>query len=195
MIDQNLNFKYHINHIASKISKSVGILFKLKYFLPSEVLKLIYLSFIHPYLIYGIEAWFAASRNLTDRIFILQKKAIRAISYLPYNAHTSSFFKSMQVLKTNDLYNLQIGKIMHSAIRKGTYANLSEALLHRSSIHQYGTRQVNQLNVPRYSRAKSQRSLLFTGIKLWNQISSIIETDNSLYTFKRVLKNHYIESY
>ena len=60
LIDQNLNFKHHINYIASKLSKSVGILYKLKYFLPETVLKLLYFSFVHPYLVYAIEAWFAA---------------------------------------------------------------------------------------------------------------------------------------
>ena len=50
-IDENLNFKHHINEVASKISKSVGILFKLEYYVPEPVLKLIYLSFIRPYLI------------------------------------------------------------------------------------------------------------------------------------------------
>ena len=195
IIDQNLNFKYHINYISSKISKSVGILFKLKYFLPNDVLKLIYLSFIHPYLNYGIEAWFAASKNLTDRIFIFQKKAIRAIFDLPYNAHTSNFFKTLRILKLHDIYNLQVGKIMYSAIKKGTYSKIAEALSFKSLVHQHRTRQIEQLNIPRYTRTKSQRSLLFTGTKLWNQISSIVDCEVSFSAFKLHLKEHYLDIY
>ena len=38
-IDKNLNWAPHIQHINSKISKNVGILFKLCHFLPINTLK------------------------------------------------------------------------------------------------------------------------------------------------------------
>ena len=34
-IDQHLEWKTHVNFIAAKISKSVGLLYKAKYYLPS----------------------------------------------------------------------------------------------------------------------------------------------------------------
>ncbi len=41
-INENLNWKSHINKIANKISKIMGILNKLKYFLPLNAKFLIY---------------------------------------------------------------------------------------------------------------------------------------------------------
>ena len=72
-LDQNLNFREHVNTIKSKLSKSVGVLFKLNKFLPPNILKLLYDTLVKPCLTYGIEAWFSVPNFLTDKIFITQK--------------------------------------------------------------------------------------------------------------------------
>ena len=36
LIDNNLTWKYHISHIASKISKTIGIIARLRHFVPTE---------------------------------------------------------------------------------------------------------------------------------------------------------------
>ena len=56
LIDENLSWKYHIAHIASKISKTIGIIASLRHFVPLNTLHHIYISLIQPYLLYGIVA-------------------------------------------------------------------------------------------------------------------------------------------
>ena len=51
-IDQHLEWKTHVNFIAAKISKSVGLLYKAKYYLPSKSLVTLYYALIYPYLTY-----------------------------------------------------------------------------------------------------------------------------------------------
>ena len=171
------------------------MLFKLNYYVPEPVLKLIYLSFIHTYLLYGIEAWFSTYANLTDKILVLQKKACRAICNLPYNAHTSDSFKNMRILKLGDIYNFQVAKIMYQAIRHGKYSNISDSLQFKSSIHRHKTRQINQLNIPKYLRSKTQSSLLYSGIKIWNHITRTFECNVSFSIFKLRLKEYYLSHY
>ena len=38
MIDSNLSWKYHIESICHKITKSIGIIAKIRYFVPPRVL-------------------------------------------------------------------------------------------------------------------------------------------------------------
>ena len=45
-IDKNLNWALHFHHINSKISKNLGILFRLRHFLTLNTLKQIYYSLI-----------------------------------------------------------------------------------------------------------------------------------------------------
>ena len=73
-LDKKINFVNHITEMSMKVAKSIGFLYKLNRFL----LKTLYTSLIHPYLSYGIEAWHGTYQNNTSKIFVLQKKAIRA---------------------------------------------------------------------------------------------------------------------
>ena len=54
ILDTVLSWKYHINMIAIKISKVIGILHKLKYTFPKDILLTIYKSLILPHLNYGL---------------------------------------------------------------------------------------------------------------------------------------------
>ena len=54
MIDSNLSWKYHIESICHKINKSIGIIAKIRHYVPRRVLLSVYNSLIVPYLTYGI---------------------------------------------------------------------------------------------------------------------------------------------
>ncbi len=75
-INENLNRKSHINKIANKISKSMGILNKLIYFLSLNVKVFIYNSLILSHLHFCILAW----GYKCDRIIKLQKRIVRILS-------------------------------------------------------------------------------------------------------------------
>ena len=82
-IKYKLNWNSHINKITNKISKTVGILNKLRSFLPSGVLQTIYNTLILPHMTYGILAW-GRHTSATHKI---QKRAIRIITASKYK-HT-----------------------------------------------------------------------------------------------------------
>ena len=97
-----------------KVAKSIGLLYKLNRFLPETILQTLYTLLIHPYL-YSIEAWHRTYQNNTSKIFVLQKKAKRAINNPAYND-----FKCNKILKLSDQYKLQvlnyIFQLLHSNI-------------------------------------------------------------------------------
>ena len=80
-IDYKLSWKNHIGSVALKISKTIGLLSKLRHFVPTHTLINIYNSLIAPYLSYGLVAWGQASKNELDKLLILQKCALRFIFF------------------------------------------------------------------------------------------------------------------
>ena len=54
LLDCNLSWNSHIDHIAMKISKIVGIIARLRHFVPTHTLLNIYRALINPYIFYGI---------------------------------------------------------------------------------------------------------------------------------------------
>ena len=49
IIDNNLSWKHHIDHVAIKMSRTVGLICKLRHFLPRHTLLTIYRSLVAPY--------------------------------------------------------------------------------------------------------------------------------------------------
>ena len=89
--------------VANKISKTIGIINKLKYQLPQTTLLTIYNSLILPHLNYCLLAWGHDSK----RIHKLQEKAIRIINKSHFFSHTDPIFKKLNVLKIYDLHYVQ----------------------------------------------------------------------------------------
>jgi hypothetical protein len=79
------------------------ILNKLKHFLPLTAKVLIYNSLILSHLNYCILAW----GYQCTRIEKLQKRIVRILSLSKYNAHTEPIFKTLKLLKVNDILKLQ----------------------------------------------------------------------------------------
>ena len=52
-LDDSLNFENHLSALQSKIARSIGILFKLRQFMPRSVLLMLYYSFVHAHLLYA----------------------------------------------------------------------------------------------------------------------------------------------
>ena len=101
-IDETLSWKTHIQNTSNKISKTLGILNKLKHTLPEHILKLIYNSLILPRIYYCNLAW----GHKPDRIIQLQKKAVRIITKSKYNSHTEPLFKKLNLLTVKDIHTL-----------------------------------------------------------------------------------------
>ena len=90
-IDKHLAWKEHINLVANKISRTVGVINRLKYYIPENVQLTIYNTLIIPHLNYEILTWGFNS----DRILTIQKKAVRSITLSKYNAHAEPIFKHL----------------------------------------------------------------------------------------------------
>ena len=94
----------HINYIALKISRNIGIISRLRHFVPLKTLLSIYNSLISPYISYGLIAWGQASKSYLEKILILQKRAVRLIYFLPFRTHAIPYFAQSNILPITMLY-------------------------------------------------------------------------------------------
>jgi len=49
IMDENLNWKLEISHVANKVSKSVGIIGKSSFYLSTKTLRTLFFSLVYPY--------------------------------------------------------------------------------------------------------------------------------------------------
>ena len=68
LTDYKLSWKNHVYSIALQISKTIGLLSKLRHFVPHHTLVNICNSLITPYLRYGLTVWGQASKTHSTRV-------------------------------------------------------------------------------------------------------------------------------
>jgi hypothetical protein len=113
-LNHTLTWKNHIEVISVKISKTIGILNKLKQYFPTSILQTIYNTLLVPHFHYCLLTW----GTDTHKIHVLQKKALRIISCSNYISHTEPICKRLNVLKISDLYKLRILKLYYDLANK-----------------------------------------------------------------------------
>ena len=111
-LNQHMNWKSHLDILSNKIARAIGILNRLKHFIPVHVKLTIYFL-IYCHFNYGILAW----GNDCQRITTLQKKCIRTITNSKYNDHTDPLFSKLKLLKLPDFFNLQQLKFYYKYIK------------------------------------------------------------------------------
>ena len=67
-IDEHLKWDAQLQHINNKITKNIGILFKLRHYVPISTLKQLYYTLIYPYLTYGLMSWGTAYQTRLNKI-------------------------------------------------------------------------------------------------------------------------------
>lgn len=80
IMNDSLTWVDHIIAVKAKMSRYVGILYKLKKFLPLSARKNIFNSFVQSHLNYCSLVWGLGCKSSIEKLFTEQKKAIRALA-------------------------------------------------------------------------------------------------------------------
>jgi len=194
-LDQHLNWTTHIDSIIGKISKTCGILNKLKYRLPMTILLTIYQSLILPYLQYCAIVWANCSSTKLNSILILQKRAVRAICRIQRLVHSAPYFKNLQILTISDIYTLQVSQFMFKFLSNSLPENFSNYFIINSSVHSYNTRKSKDFHFLSARTLKRTISLRHNGPRIWNSLSIDIRSEKSYKLFSHKLKMSLVASY
>ena len=188
-LDSQMKWQAHINALAGKINRSLGIFNRLKHYLPLNIKKLMCNSLVLSHLNYRILLW-----GLTgERIFKLQKNILSVISLNKYNAHTDPIFKNLNILKLNDIFILNQLKFYHKLVNNKVLEYLNSLqLIENNTIHQH--------NIPtiRIKHSFAKKCLRYNLPILINNTPKNIKDKvytHSLPGFSTYIKKIYIEKY
>jgi len=103
-IDKNLTFSSHIDIISNKISKNVGIIYRVSHFAESSITLRLYHAIVSPYLNYCNLNWGGAAKSHLNKLLKLQKRVVRIIANAEFLAHTEPLFKRLELLTIENVY-------------------------------------------------------------------------------------------
>ena len=201
ILDDRLTWKHHICELSKKLSRSIGILYRLKKDCPESVLKSIYFSLIHSYLSYGILVWGKAAAIYTNRLRLLQKKAIRIITNSDYMAHTKPLFKQLNILSFDDMIEHKTASLMWDYDHNLLPICFSNYFKPVSLTHSYRTRMASTGKLSQNFRIRTEthgkKMLKFIGPRLFNDIIELDIYKNSKYKngFTKSHKKYLLSKY
>ncbi len=109
IIDEKLKWSQHISTVKTKMARYIGIMYKLKQFLPIQARLKIYHSLVQSHLNFCSLVWGFASKSHIESLFAKQKIGMRAVmtGYVNYRynndngelpSHTKQSFKEYNIL-------------------------------------------------------------------------------------------------
>ena len=193
LLDEHLSWKYHLSEFSKKLSRTCGIFFKVRHLLPTSVLISLYNSLFSSFLQYEIIVWGLTYDTHTKPIYLLQKKAIRAIAFKSFTSPSTPIFSDLKILKLYDLFDFKLLTFVYESVNKispSFFHNFFETL---TTVHHYNTRQALKGDIFMTRENTLQyglRCVRYAGAKSWNSIPDVIRQSPSVSNFCRKLKFH-----
>ena len=95
-IDSNLTWRVHVDFLCKKISSLIGLFYKIKDFLNYVSKIMFYNSYILPRSDYCLTIWGNAPKSSTEKIFRLQKRAVRIVLNVPKDSPSAYVFNQLK---------------------------------------------------------------------------------------------------
>ena len=196
VLTDDLKWRKHADMVVNKISKIVGILYRINHILDLDKLKLLYHTLLEPHMTYCCSVWSSPHRtgNL-DRILKLQKAAVRIITHSSYLSHSNPLFCTLSIIKIYELSHLSKLVLMFKFVHNMLPKKFSNYFTTVDQIHSHNTRSSSNYVVPYARTASRAGNLQVLGSRLWNSLSDELKEEKSLSTFKRKLKIGYLLKY
>ena len=188
IIDNKLKWTSHILYIKNKISKTIGLFYKMRQYLERKALINLYYSLVFPYLIYCNEVWGNASAVHLEPIIKIQKRAIRTITFSSYLSPSEPIFQSLNILNFRKLVIQRVCLLMFKISKCDVPKPLHSLFRINNSYHNYQTRRSESIHVPIGRTEAIYKTFSYFGAHIWNHISNNISTNVSYSSFKHLVK-------
>ena len=184
IIDSNLSWKKHIDDIIPKLNNACFAIRSVKPFMLLEVMKLIYFSYFHSVLSYGIIFW--GNSVHSKHIFKIQKRTIRITTSAGISDLCWDLLKKLQILP---FYSQYIYSILMFVFKNTDLFKLNY------DIHGLSTRYDNDYHLPSAKLKLFQKGVFYSGIKTYNHLPKTIkDISHDVKQFRLALKRFIISN-
>ena len=186
-LDDNLDWAEHINKVKLKISRILGILYKIRHKLNKSSLLSVYYALIQSRLTYCLKLWGSADKTKINPLQVIQNRFVRLLHNKHKQTHAPPLFKQSKILNVSDLYKLDVIKFVWCCInRPSNFPKLlfNDDFKFNTDVHTHFTRQRTDIHPPKIRTNFGKRSLNNQGRICWNDLSAKIKSSKSISNLK-----------
>ena len=169
----------------------VGVLRRIKPFVPRDSLLKLYKSLIQPYFDYCSPLWDTCAKTLKDNLQTLQNRAARVISGENYDVRSEDILQSLK-LDSLDVRRKKLKSVLLYKVLNGISAPCLRENLVRLNVLPRGYElrdSETDLKLPKPKTNFLKRSFQYSASTLWNDLSTEAKKATNLNEFKRLISN------
>ena len=112
ILDNKLNWKAHIAELSKKLSRAVGMLYKIKTFVTPSVLRSLYYSLFNSHLACGLVVWGSANKTDLIKLKISKREQFMLFQIGLKDTSINHPLSNLKILNIDDLFKLQLSSLM-----------------------------------------------------------------------------------
>ena len=146
---------------------------------PSENFCVCYCIVCYATLLHGLLIWHNTYSTYTNKISRLQNKAIKLIANSKRTDKWAPIYEKLKILQLHDLHIHETATFMYKFHNNTLPVSFSQYFNRIAAIHSVHTKSntaVLTYYIPQSKTTRLQRSLKYTGVKIWNKIPTWIKT-------------------
>jgi hypothetical protein len=193
IFDPYLKWCDHTNYISSCISKRIGVIRRIKYFLPKSTVIMLASALVMPYFDYCSCGWSNCNVQFSNDLQVLQNRLARILLSADIMTPIRDLLNSLNWKKLSDRWNDHLLLLTFKCLQGIAPSYLSSKFTFTDSIHSKGTRSqtFKTLVVPSWRNTQGKRTFHYRASQIWNELPSDIRYDYntmSLNVFKHIVK-------
>ena len=94
LLDSNLSWKTYLNELSKKLSKTVGLFYKIRHYSPLDTLVLLYHGLFAPFISY-VSDWGLTYQSMIETVSVIQKRIMKVITFNEMIVHLTPIFYSL----------------------------------------------------------------------------------------------------
>ena len=194
-LSYNLSWQPHVTNITKITSVHLGILGKLRHYLPRSILLQYYYANIQSYLIYGIVTWGSTYPSIVNNLEVVINKATRIMCFKDYNENVDNLKCTLGISTFRNLWlrmtSICIYKVVNNLAHNSSSFEISYRVIDSNVGLRSGLANEGLIKLCEPNCRTNFMFYLFNNVnaKLWNHIIGCEDISKlSLHQFKIFLK-------
>ena len=189
----------HENNLCNKVVQTNGALSKLRHCVPQKTCISVYFSLFYWFILYGSLVWQFTSKTNLNRVFVLQMKCLRIITFSFYKHHSNLLFKDLKLLELYDVLELEVIKFLCKFSRKKLPKSVCSQFNVVHEVHTRNTSNNFLIYIPRmFTSQYGNHSLRSDGGSVWNKLFKDFFPNHDMTSFlkqKSFLMKRFLQTY
>lgn len=188
IIDEKLTFNGNCDYACKKLAKKVNFFSRISNRLDKETRILVYNTIIAPHISYCSTILFLSNKTQIERIQKLQNRCMKIILRKKWRTHSRTMLDELNWLSVKQQIHRDVLVFIYK-VRNNMLPSYLSNCFQSNEGRAYILRNQGDLRLPLYRKGATQRSLMFDGVKLYNELPREIKLNENLKTFKKCCEN------